>query len=289
MKVEENMKNITYVLDSGSDFEQDFSSWFHFPVRIVPLNLIIDGTEYKDGVDISKVEFYTKMAEAKELPKTSQPSPQQFYDVFSEEIAKGNEVLCITLTSKLSGTYQSAVIAKEMLEEEKNKVHIVDSESVSAHLILLLKKADHLIMQGHDLEEIVLELEKVRSKVNILALLDTLENLKKGGRVSFTQATIGGLLNIKPLITLTDGLVQTIEKFRGRKKGLTNLAELLSSSTIKKDTLFVVHSFLDQERLKEELEFMPLSDFKEIVYLKLGSTIGTHAGANTLGFVFENE
>ncbi len=229
------------------------------------------------------------MAEAKELPKTSQPSPQQFYEVFSEEVAKGNEVLCICLTSKLSGTYQSAVIAKEMLEEEKNLVHIIDSESVSAHLILLLKKADQLILEGNDLIQVAIQLEQFRSKVNILALLDTLENLKKGGRVSFAQAAIGGLLNIKPLITLTDGLVETIEKFRGRKKGLSNLAEMLTSPKIKKDILFVVHSFQDEARLKEELDVMPLSDFKQIEFLKLGSTIGTHAGANTLGFVFESE
>ncbi len=284
------MKNITFVVDSGSDYEHSLSSYLDFPVRVVPLHINIEGKEYLDGVDISKDDFYHEMNKASELPKTSQPTPHFFHEVFKEELNKGNQVLFVSISSKLSGTYQSAVIAKEMLtEEEQKQIYLIDSYNISVTIFLLLIKANEMLLNGNSLDEVVKELETYKSKVNFIALLDTLENLKKGGRISTTQATIGGILNIKPLITVKDGLIDTIDKFRGRKKGIKYMSDQLNDliSQINKEKVFLVHSFLNIEKLNEEVQSIDLSKYKEIIYVKLGATLGTHGAANLLGFVFE--
>ena len=286
---EQMRKDIVFVVDSGSDYEAFLEHEFHFPIRVVPLKVIINNQEYLDGVDLDKNEFYEKMASTKELPKTSQPSPQTFYDVFNVELERGNEIVYIGITSRLSGTFQSALIAKEMFTDEKQtKIHLVDSLNVSAVVLFLLRQADIMLEEGRPIPEVIQSLIKNREKIHLLALLDTLENLKKGGRVSLAQATIGGILNIKPLVTLKDGLVETLDKFRGRKKGLRALSELLTNPEQNLDysRIFIVHSYTDEEQLKEELKEMNLSSFRDVIYLKLGTTIGTHAGANTLGIVY---
>ncbi|OEF99116.1 hypothetical protein BHF71_02325 [Vulcanibacillus modesticaldus] len=283
---------MTFVLDSGSDYESFLSTFFNYPVRVVSLHIIIDGKEYLDGVDITKQKFYQEMGKAKNLPKTSQPSPQQFLDVFNEELEKGNQVLFIGLSSKLSGTYQSALIAKNMLSEEEQKnVFLVDSQNVSAPIILQLMKANYLLEKGYSLEEVVEQLETFRLKTNFLALLDTLENLKKGGRISTTKATIGEILNIKPLVTVKDGLIKSLESFRGRKKGIRKIKELLhdKKNLIDKSILFIVHNYEDRALLEADIEQIDLSHFKERIYLKIGSTIGTYAGINTIAFAYIEE
>lgn len=285
------MDNITFVVDSGSDYESYLAHYFHYPIRVVPLHVNIDGKEYMDGVNITKNAFYKEMNNAKNLPKTSQPTPQQFFEVFKEELDKGNQILFVGISSKLSGTYQSAVIAKDLFsEEEKEKIFLVDSLNVSVTILLILIKANEILLEGTSLPEAVKELNSYKKKVTFLALLDTLENLKKGGRLSTAQAAIGGLLNIKPLITIENGLVITVAKFRGRKKGLEYLCEQLKDqmNKINKFKLFVAHNYLDEKKIRDEVHQMDFSQFKEIVYSKLGATIGTHAGVNTIGFAFVN-
>jgi len=284
------MNEITFVVDSGSDYESNLSSYLNFPVRVVPLHINIDGNEYLDGVDLSKIEFYQKMEQAVGLPKTSQPTPHFFHEVFQEELDKGNQILFIGISSKLSGTYQSAVIAKEMFSiEDQQKIFLVDSLNISATIVILLMKANDMLLNGHSLDEVVNELNEYRSKVSFLALLDTLENLKKGGRISAAQAAIGSLLNIKPLISIEHGLIKSLDKFRGRKKGLQYISEQLNdlSNQINKGRLFIVHNFFDKERLMKEMNHIDLSKFKEIIHVKLGATIGTHAGSNMIGFAYE--
>ncbi len=280
------MKNITFLLDSGSDYEPFVDSLVDFPVRVVPLYVNISGKEYQDSVTLSKDEFYKKMAAAENLPKTSQPTPTQFYEVYMEEIEKGNEVLCITISSKLSGTYQSAVIGRDMLDEEyMDKVHVADSLNVTGMVILQLLKANELIKAGMSLADVVTELEQYREKTSFIALLDTLENLKKGGRISASKAAVGGLLNIKPLVTINDGLMEAADSFRGRKKGIESLAAKFSGilDSIQKDRLFILTNYEDKAQLEEDLANFPLSEFEDVDYLTIGPTIGTYAGPNVLG------
>lgn len=284
--------NITLMVDSGSDFEPHLVEYLNYPIRVIPLHLLIEGKEYLDGVDITKEGFYMEMEKAGELPKTSQPTPHNFYEIFIEELFKGKKVFYIGISSKLSGTLQSAYLAKQMLTEKEQKdIYIVDSLNASAAILLVLFKANSLLSSGMSIDDTIKELEIYRTKVKLYALLDTLENLKKGGRVSFAQAAIGGLLNIKPLITVEDGLVESVDKFRGHKKGLMSLSNMINKSEEKVDhsKIFVAHSYIDEEKLKEDIQALNLDSFKEVIYLKLGTTIGTHVGTDTIGVVYSEE
>lgn len=283
------MRNITYILDSGSDFEEYLQEKFSYPIKVVPLHINIDGVDYLDGVDITKTDFYTMLENAIVLPKTSQPTPNNFYTVFKEEVEKGNEILYIGISGKLSGTIQSAMLAKQMLDDEQqDKIHIVDSESISAGIVLQLFEADRLLANGATIPEVIEKLEKYKKQIRIDALLDTLENLKKGGRLSTTSAVIGGLLNIKPFVSVENGLIEAKDKFRGRKKGLKHLYSIIDNPKIQLDSsrIFIAHSVADEEQLKEELSELDLSQFNDVLYIKLGSIIGTYAGNNTLGLVY---
>lgn len=277
------------MVDSGSDYETYLSSYFNYPVKVIPQHLYFKGNEYLDGVDISKSVFYKEMLQSDELPKTSQPTPHDYYEAFKEEIDKGNKILSISLSSKLSGTYQSTLIARDMFPgEEAKNIYLIDSLNVSATIIILLMRANELLNEGKSLEEVTKDLEDYRSKVSLIALLDTLENLKKGGRVSLTQAAIGGLLNIKPLVSVEEGQIKPLDKFRGRKKGIKHISEFINdpANHIDKSKLFLLHSFDDEEKLKVDCNGIDLSSFKEVIYIKLGTTIGTHGGMNAIGLAY---
>lgn len=286
------MSEVVFVVDSGSDYEQDNRSGITRKVEFVPLNSHFGDEVFLDAIDFTKDEFYVKMANSPELPKTSQPSPQAFYDVFKRNLDEGKEIITITISSDLSGTFQSATIAKDMLtEEEQQKVHLVDSRNVSVVLVYLMKRADNLLNEGKSVKEVVQWLDANKDKTTVYALLDTLENLKKGGRISAAQAMIGGLLNIKPLITLKDGKVESLGKARGRKKGIKELVDIIGDiEQYDRDYLFIVHSFLSEEEAREEAKaVVDESQFQEVFYFKLGSTIGTHAGTNAIAIVLKRK
>lgn len=286
------MSNVVFVVDSGSDYELENTLEMKHTVEVVPLNIHIGQEEYLDGVTISKDEFYEKMASSEVLPKTSQPSPQQFYDAFKKYIDEGKTIISLSISSELSGTFQSATIAKDMLtEEEQKNVTLIDTTSISAVVLLLLKKADNLLNEGKSVEDVVSWLEDKKHKTKVYALLDTLENLKKGGRVSAAQALIGGLLTIKPLVTIADGKVETLGKSRGRKRGLQQLSELFTNiNAFDTDLLFIVHSFNTVAEAKQEVkQVIDETLFSNVYYYKLGSTIGTYAAAQTIGIVLKEK
>lgn len=286
------MSNVVFVVDSGSDYELENALAMKHTVEVVPLNIHIGKDEYLDGVTITKDEFYEKMASSEVLPKTSQPSPQQFYDAFKKYIEKGKRIICLSISSELSGTFQSATIAKDMLKDEEQKsVTLIDTTSVSAVVLLLLKKADELLNDGTSVEDVVSWIEDNKHKTKVYALLDTLENLKKGGRISAAQALIGGLLTIKPLVTIANGKVETLGKSRGRKRGLQQLSELFTNLELfETDLLFVVHSFNTVEEARLELKHViDESLFSNVYYYKLGSTIGTYAAAQTIGIALKEK
>jgi DegV family protein with EDD domain len=277
---------VVFILDSGSDFEKENQINIKTPVEVIPLNIHFGEEVYLDGVDLSKEEFYAKMSIFEELPKTSQPSPQAFYDGFKRHLDKGCTVVSLSIASDLSGTFQSATIAKDMLsEEEQTKVFLIDTKNVSVTILHMLKYADTMLLEGKAVEEVVQWIEAHKDQFRIYALLDTLENLKKGGRISQTQAFIGGLLNIKPMVTIEEGKVETLGKSRGRKRGLKELSTYVDGiGGLNKEYLFVAHSFDTVEEATSELDLIiDQTQFDHTLYYKLGSTIGTHAGKNTLG------
>ena len=204
--------NVKIIVDSTADLRPELAE----KVGIVPLSIQFGERTYVSGVDITSREFYEMLVESDELPTTSQPAPYLFEEAYEKAVSEGYDVVCLTCSGKLSGTHQSANIAAA---EFPGKVHVVDSGSIAIGLAILAEYALALAEEGKSAEEIVEMLLQKREKIKILALVDTLEYLKKGGRVSSTLALAGGLLNIKPVLSVIGGEIKLVGKARGSRQG----------------------------------------------------------------------
>ncbi len=266
---------IHIITDSSADLPKDLLDKFN--ISVVPLSVRIDEKEYFEGIDLTPQEFYEKMFSTDHLPKTSQPSPSIFSDAFSSLVDQDDEVLCFTISSHLSGTYQSACLGKELSQA---KVTVFNTLGGSLGHGLQVLKAAELAKAGYTLNEIIQELEEYRDKMNILILLDTLENVVKGGRLSKFQGSIAKVLNIKVILEGVKGEIEVLEKVRGNKKFLKRALDIIGE---RKDdfseTIFgITHTgnFDDIEFLKSEItaRYNP----KDIIVNYMGATMGTYAG-----------
>ena len=208
---------VRIIVDSSTDVSEEYRE----KIQFVPLTVRFGDKEYLDGVELSKHQFYEMLVESDALPTTSQATPAAFAEYLESVASAGDTAVVITLSSKLSGTYQSAVLAAE----DYPNIYVVDSQSVAIGTGVLAQYAVELAQQGMDAEEIAQVLTQQREKVCVVALLDTLEYLKKGGRISKTVAFAGGVLNIKPVVTVQDGAVALIGKARGSRNGNNLLVE----------------------------------------------------------------
>ena len=208
---------VRIIVDSSTNVSEKYRE----KIQSVPLTVRFGDKEYLDGVELSKHQFYEMLVESDVLPTTSQATPAAFADCFEAIASAGDSAVVITLSSKLSGTYQSAVLATE----DYPNIYVVDSQSVAIGTGVLAQYAVELAQQGMGAEEIAQVLTQQREKVCVVALLDTLEYLKKGGRISKTVAFAGGVLNIKPVVTIQDGAVALIGKARGSRNGNNLLVE----------------------------------------------------------------
>ena len=270
---------IQIVTDSAADLPAEIVEKHN--ITVVPLTVYIDGKEYADGIDISTKEFYEKMAKTKELPKTSQPSAASFIKVFKELEAKG-ELLCINISSKLSGTYQTACLARKL---SGVNVAVFDSWAATLGQGLQVIKAALLAEKGMSRDHIIQILTEYKKGLTHYVLLDTLENVVKGGRLSKFQGSLAKLLNIKVLLTGVDGALVTLEKIHGRKKALQRVMERMGEKLREaKDIptrLFSISHFnnlKDAEMLKSQI--MKNFNIKEEQFIvnEMGSTIATYAG-----------
>lgn len=256
----------------------------------MPLKVIFGTEEYEDGVNLSHMEFYEKLAQADELPRTSQITPIEFSDVYEKVLTEGDEAVVITLSGKLSGTYQSAVVAAQDYE---GRVFVVDSENVTLGERIIVQRGLQLAKEGMSAKEIAATLDEEKKKVRLIALLDTLDYLKKGGRISSAVAFVGGMLSIKPVVAVEDGEVNLIGKARGSKQGNNLLRELVGKcGGINYDKPFA----LAYSGASDELLRKYILDSKELweghvaegelpIYT-VGSTIGTHAGPGAIAVSF---
>lgn len=208
---------VRIIVDSSTDVSEKYRE----KIQFVPLTVRFGDKEYLDGVELSKHQFYEMLVESDALPTTSQATPAAFAEYLERVASAGDSAVVITLSSKLSGTYQSAVLATE----DYPNIYVVDSQSVAIGTGVLAQYAVELAQQGMGAEEIAQVLTQQREKVCVVALLDTLEYLKKGGRISKTVAFAGGVLNIKPVVTVQDGAVALIGKARGSRNGNNLLVE----------------------------------------------------------------
>ena len=201
---------IRIITDSAADLQPPYRP----DLTVLPMTVLFGERQYRDGVDLDHRQFYELLIESDILPTTSQLTPAQFEDAFQAAVDAGETVVCITLSSKLSGTYQSACIAAE---EFPGQVYVVDSLNATIGVAILVQRAFELVDQGMDAPAIAKVLEEEKGQIRLVALLDTLEYLKRGGRLSSSAALVGGLLGIKPVVTVADGEVQVLGKARGSK------------------------------------------------------------------------
>lgn len=281
----ENMnKKVNIIVDSTADITEDVKE----RMTVVPLTLHFGDEEYIEGVTIQKKEFYQKLIESDVLPKTSQASPADFEDVFEKIVAAGESAVVITLSSKLSGTWQSAMIAAR---EYEDSVYVVDSRSVAIGTAILAKLALRLADEGMEAREIAERLEKEREKICLIAMLDTLEYLKKGGRISAAAAFAGGVLSIKPVVCIRDGEIVILGKARGSKQGNNLLvSEIRKTGGIDfTKPILLGYTGLDDTLLQKYIEDSKALWEEGISSLEttmIGSVIGTHAGPGAVAVAF---
>lgn len=275
---------ITLITDSTCDITPEELSTKG--VKFAPLKVLFPDGEYVDKIDLTNPEFYAKMKASETLPTTSQVNPNEFFELFEEELKVGNHVIGLFLSSELSGTYQSAVIAKEMTASEN--ITLIDSRTTSFGLGLLLNTLIGYIEQGFSVEKIVEMMNEKIDKTQLYGMLDTLENLKKGGRLSSSSAMIGKMLNLKPIIETKEGLVNVASKVRGSKKGMNWMLEQLHEEYPEGsiDVIGIAHA--NNLEKMEEFRHLILKDFKvgNIYESEIGSVVGTHAGEGAVGLVF---
>ena len=257
-------------------------------LELVPLKTLIDGVEYLDGVTISAEEFYEKLYNCKKLPSTSQIAPAEFEEVFERLTANGDQVVVICLSGKLSGTAQSAFIAAEGY---RGKVWVVDSKNVTIAQRILVEYALRLRDQGLEAEAIARELGRARDRVCLIARVDTLEYLMRGGRLSRTAAVAGTVLNIKPVVGIEDGELKVLGKARGSKQSSNMLTELIGKKGGIDFSMpyMLAYSGLDDALLKGYIENSRAiweGHTDSLPVSTIGSTIGTHAGPGAIAVAF---
>lgn len=277
---------IKIIVDSASDVEQDEAD--ELGISLIPMKVRFGDEEYSDGINLTHKEFFEKLIESAELPQTSQINEYSWEEKFKELTADGSEVIAITISSRLSGTYSSAVKAAKKFG---GKIYVIDSMEACIGERILLQYAIRLVKEGRSATEIFKELNEKKSKIQLLAVLDTLKYLRKGGRISSVAAIAGEMLSIKPVVSVVKGEVKLVGKAIGSKKSNNLLNKLVDRcGGINFDMPYVLgysglsddylQKYLkDSERLwKGKAEFIP--------FYMIGSTIGTHVGPNAIAVAF---
>lgn len=275
---------VRIITDSGIDLPGEVDP----RVTVVPLGITFGTTTYADGVDLTNDRFYELLIESDELPKTSQATPFAYQQIFEGVRAAGDEAVVVTLSSKLSGTYQSAVTAAADYPE----VRVVDGKNVTIGQSLLVLYALRLLDEGRSAAEVADELTAAADRVCLLALLDTLEYLKRGGRIPKSVGTIGELLSIKPVVGVEDGEVVMLGKARGSKNGRNQLHQQVEKYGID----FTMPVLLGYTGLSQKLLRKYLEDNRaiwegkvaeeDLPITSVGATIGTHVGPNAIALAF---
>ncbi len=276
--------NIRIITDSGCDMLPPYAP----NLTVLPLTITFGEESFLDGVELDHHRFYEKLIEGEELPTTSQIAPAAFEEAFQRAVDAGEAVVCVTLSSKLSGTYQSARIAAEGFA---GQVWVVDSENVTIGQRLLVERAVDLAGQGLDAAQLSARLDQEKKDIRLVALLDTLEYLKRGGRISPSIAMVGGLLSIKPVVAVENGEVVLLGKARGSKNGNNLLIQLIQKTsgvdfgrpyrlgyTGLDDGLLQKYIADSVQLWQDHVEELPVST--------VGGAIGTHVGPGAVAVAF---
>lgn len=261
--------------DSTADYSLEEAKELN--IDIISLSVIIDGKEFKDRVDLQPSEFFEKLAECEDLPSTSQPSPKDYFDYIKKAEKNKEPLIMILLSSQISGTYQSACMAKELAEYDD--VYVIDSLNTTIGLRLLVDKAIQLRNEGKGAKEIVDILEDMKNKVRLYAVVDTLEYFYKGGRLSRVSAAAGTLLKLKPIVGLKDGQLGVYAKARGISKATKEILPFIEKNPIDTDEgIYYGYTGNMDQMDKFSAVFEEAYGIKDIPVKAVGPVIGTHAG-----------
>lgn len=280
--------------DGSCDMEQDIAEQYN--IKIIPFYVSLDHANYyKEIQELSLKSFYHNIIEEHGYPKTSLPSVQDYVDAFTPVLEEGKDILCLTITDTLSGSYQSATTAKMILEESypNAKIYIVNSWHATGSQYLLLIEASRMQSAGHTIDEVYHFIEKCKKDSRIIFMIGALNHLEKGGRVGKIAALSGSILNIKPLIILKDGEISVGGVSRGRKKGISKLAQLTKNHFLKngenpEDYNFIigVTDIWEEAELFAEALKKAIPTISFLKPFQIGATIATHTGPGTIGICF---
>lgn len=274
---------IGIVTDSTSDLPPELVS--QYDIEVIPLHVSLDNQSYRDGVDLTATQFYEKLKDNAATPITSQPSPGAFVECYRSLLTKVDAIISIHLTESLSGTVRTARIARDLMPEAN--IEVIDSHSTTMGLGGLVLAAAKAVKRGMKIEEVLKLVEGLREKVSFLVALDTLEFIKKSGRVSALQAFFGSILQIKPILKIVHGKVEVMEKVRTRREAvLRMLNEFKSQIAVEtKGVIAVMHTAAEEEA--EKIRTLLQETFKnaEIIMGQAGPVLGTHVGPGAIALI----
>ena len=275
---------VQIITDSTSDLTEQEQRELN--VHMLHMRVIFEDGVYTDGVDITKEQFYEKQAQAKILPKTTQVNPQEYCDAFEPLLAGGDEVVAIIMSSRLSGTFQSAQIAKDMAKGGE-RLHLVDSLNVTIGEGLLVREAVRMRDAGATGAQIAAALEELKHRVRFVAFIGTLKYLKMGGRISTSTAVLGTMLGISPVVAIVDGEVKSVGQVRGKQKILSYTLDFFREYPVDSRHCVV----FGHSRCLETMEVyrdkcVQALGIRDYAWDELGAVIGTHSGPGCYGVVY---
>jgi DegV family protein with EDD domain len=253
-------------------------------ICVVPLYVHFGTEAFREGVELSNEEFYRRLKEAPELPTTSQPSAGEFHEVFAPLIDAGHEIITLTISSKLSGTWNSAMAAKEMLPDAP--ISVVDSLSTSVGLHLMVDAAIEAAAGGATRQEIVDQIERAKQEMQLFFVVDTLEYLAKGGRIGNAKAFLGTILKVKPILVLQDGAIEPLEQVRSKSKATARMLDLVEEyvgGNGRTSKVAVTHALVPKDAELIGQELVGRLGCGQPLMGELGPVIGTHTGPGMVG------
>lgn len=281
------MSRVKVITDSTADLPEEVVK--QYSITVLPMITSFSGTDYRDGVDLTAKEFYDRLAVCEELPHTSQHSPRFLENAYREAMKDGSKVIAIHLSSGLSGTMQNARLAEEIIGE-KERLKVIDSLGASVGQGLLALQAAKLAELNLPLREIADEIENMRNFLHSIFMVDTLKYLLKGGRINKIQATMGSLLDIKPILHLnSEGKIDQIDKVRGRKAAMRRLLSIIEKegTNLEGQIVGISHGVCTEDANYFRDIFIQRYKVKEVIVGEIGAVIGTHTGPGTLAIFFK--
>ena len=290
--MQEEINMIKLMADSTCDLSQEVIEKYN--IGIAPLNITIQEKTFRDKIDITSDEFFEQLPKLEELPTTAMPSPKAYVQIIEEAMKEGfSEFLCICMSSGTSGSYQSAVIAKDLFFEENPdadiKIHVVDSKSMSHGSGWLILKSAQLLEEGYTFEELIEFNESYKEQIKHFLCVEDLKNLIKSGRISNTGAIIGELLRVKPIMSMKEGKGAIVAKVRGTNRALKYYVEEFKKRNFAEWTNFVIIGYSSDIRIAEQLKerMRKQANFTgDILIMQMGVAVGTHVGLGGVSMFF---